>query len=65
VLESLESKASEVENFAAGRTLFNKYLAYFSGGIAAFLATLAYAYGISLWRKYRIKRTFQMRIIPK
>jgi len=65
MLDSLETKASQLEAVASQRTFTNKLLAYVSGGIAAFLGTLAYAYGTSLWRRYRIKRTFQMRIIPK
>lgn len=65
MLDTLEGKASQLEAVASQRTFTNKVLAYVSGGIAAFLGTLAYAYGTSFWRKYRIKRTFQMRIIPK
>lgn len=65
MLDTLEGKASQVEAVASQRTFTNKVLAYVSAGIAAFLGTLAYAYGASFWRKYKIKRTFQMRILPK
>ena len=65
VMSSLETKAGQLETLAAQRASTNKMLAYVSGGIGAFIATLAYAYGASFWRKYRVKRTFQMRISPK
>jgi hypothetical protein len=64
-LNDVETNASQIETTASQRTLTNKVLAYGSGGIAAFAGTVAYYYGVSFWRKYRIKRTFQMRIIPK
>ncbi len=64
-LNEVESKAGQLEITASQRTLTNKILAYGSRGIAALLGTVAYSYGVSFWRKYRIKRTFQMRIIPK
>ncbi len=64
-LNEVETKASQLETTASQRTLTSKILAYGSGGMAALLGTVAYSYGVSFWRKYRIKRTFQMRIIPK
>lgn len=65
MLDTVEGKANQLEAVVSQRTLTSKVLAYLSGGIAALLGTLAYAHGTSFWRKYRIKRTFQMRIIPK
>lgn len=64
-LASVETQASQLENIAAQRTFTDKVISYLSGGVAAFIATLAYAYGTSFWRKYRIRRTFQMRISKK
>lgn len=62
---TVEVRAAELAAVASQRTYWNTVLAYVSGGVVAALATVAYAYGTSLWRKYRIKRTLQMRVIPK
>jgi len=64
-LTDLETKAAQLWVVASQRTQMSNILAYVSGGIVAVLATVAYAYGLSFWRKYRVKRTFQMRISPK
>jgi hypothetical protein len=64
-LGKVEVEASQLEFTAAQRMSTNRVIAYVSGGIAAFLATLAYAFTSHIWRRYRIKRTFQMRIFPK
>jgi triphosphoribosyl-dephospho-CoA synthetase len=65
IMNSVETQADQLEIAASQRTLTNKILAYGAGVIASLLATIAYFYGVSFWRRYRIKRTFQMRIIPK
>jgi hypothetical protein len=65
ILGNVQAKANQLEVVASQRTFTNKIVAYLSGGIAAFVATVAYSYATSFWRRYRIKRTFQMRIIPK
>ncbi len=65
ILNNLQTNATQLETVASQRTSTNNALTYLSGGIAALLATLAFAYGLSFWRKYRVKRTFQMKIIPK
>jgi len=65
ILGKVETEATRLETTASQRTLTNRVIAYASGGVAAFLATLGYAYTGHIWRKYRIKRTFQMRILPK
>ena len=65
VLTSVEAKATQLQAVASQRTFTNTILAYISGVIAAFLGTVAYAYGISFWHRYRVKRTFQMKISPK
>ena len=64
-LGRVETEATRLEVTASQRTFTNRMIAYVSGGVAAFLATLAYAYTSDIWRRYRIKRTFQMRISPK
>ena len=64
-LAALETEANRLELTASQRTFTNRVVAYVTGGIAAFLATLAYVFTAYVLRKYRIKRTFQMRIFPK
>jgi len=64
-LGRVETEATRLEVTASQRTFTNRAVAYVIGGIAAFLATLAYLCTGYVWRKYRIKRTFQMRIFPK
>lgn len=64
-LSSVEAKAVQLQAVASQRTFTNTLLAYVSGAIAALLATVAYVYGVVFYRRYRIKRTFEMRISPK
>jgi len=64
-LGRVETEATRLEVTASQRTFTNRVVAYVTGGIAAFLATLAYVCTGHVWRRYRIKRTFQMRIFPK
>jgi len=64
-LGRVETEATRLEVTASQRTFTNRVVAYVIGSIAAFLATLAYVCTGHVWRKYRIKRTFQMRIFPK
>jgi hypothetical protein len=65
ILSSIQTKASQLEAVASQRTITDNALGYIYGVIAAFTATLAYAWGVSFWRKYRVRRTFQMKVIPK
>jgi hypothetical protein len=64
-LASVEAQAGQLESIASQRTFTSNVIAYLSGGVGALIATLAYAYGTSFWRKYRVKRTFQMKISTK
>jgi len=65
LLTSVQTKANQLQAVASQRTLTSTLLAYVTGAVAAFLGTLAYAYGLRFWRRYRIKRTFEMKISPK
>jgi hypothetical protein len=64
-LTSVDSQAIELEATASQRTYMNHVIAYSSGIIGAVIATAAYYYALILYKRYRIKRTFQMKIIPK
>lgn len=65
ILTSVETKAVQLQAVASQRTRTNTILAYVYGAIAALLGTVAYVYGVAFYRRYRTKRTFQMRISPK
>ena len=43
----------------------NRILTYASGVVAAIVGTVGYAYVTSFYQKYRVKRTFQMRVTRK
>lgn len=65
LLANVQSQASQLEVTASQRAFLNKVTAYVSGCLVALIATVAYAYFRRFWREYQIKRTFQMRIVPK
>lgn len=65
ILTTVENQAIGLTSISSQRKSMNDFLTYLSGAIAAILGTIAYASAISLYRKYRIKRTFQMRVSHK
>jgi N-acyl-D-aspartate/D-glutamate deacylase len=65
ILSGVQRNATALESVAAQRTFTDTALTYISGAVAAFLATIAYVYCVDFYRKYRVKRTFQMKVIPK
>jgi nitrate/nitrite-specific signal transduction histidine kinase len=65
IISQVDNEVAQVQTVAAQRTQLNMIMAYVFGAIAALIGTIAYAYGLSFWRRYRIKRTFQMRVSAK
>jgi hypothetical protein len=65
ILGHVHDNALALQVTASDRTSLNLILAYVGGGVAAVLGTLAYALSLSLWRRYRVKRTLQMKLKPK
>jgi hypothetical protein len=65
MLNDVQTRAGELETVASQRTRTNTVLAYAYGGIAAAVGTFAYAFLFVFYRRYRIKRTFQMKVTPK
>ena len=63
-LTNVDGEAKQLQVTAAQRTYMDHVYAYTGGVVAAVIATVAYFYAMLLYQKYRIKRTFQMRIIP-
>jgi hypothetical protein len=65
MLLKVEDNARQLQVVASERTNVNGIVAYVAGGVAALLGTFAYALCLSFWRRYRVKRTLQMKITPK
>jgi len=64
-LMSVDTQANEIATRASQRTSTNHLFVYSSGAVGALIATVVYHYGQLLRQRYRIKRTFQMKIIPR
>lgn len=66
ILVEVQSRAEALETTSAQRTFTNRVFTYALGAVGALLATITYHYVTLFWRRYKTKRTFQMRIIlPK
>lgn len=65
ILTTVANRATELAVVAAQRTFTSKVLAYVGGAIAAVLGTVAYAFLTSFYQRYRVKRTFEMRVTRK
>jgi len=65
ILTTVENRTTELIAVASQRSFNDRVLTYVGGAIAAVLGTISYAFTVSFYRKYRIKRTFQMRVTRK
>jgi len=65
ILTTVEDQTAELTVVASQRTYTNKILTYAGGVVAATLGTVGYAFATSFYQKYRVKRTFQMRVTRK
>jgi hypothetical protein len=65
ILTTVEAQSVELAAASSQRTYLHNVLTYVSGAVAAFLGTLICSLAISLHAKYRVKRTFQMKVSPK
>ncbi len=64
-LRTVQNQAIDLTAVAYQRTFMNEVLTYVSGAIAAVLGTITYVMAVSFHQKYRIKRTFQMKVSRK
>jgi len=64
-LATIQSRAGELQSLASQRTFTSNVTSYVSGAVGALVAAVVCAYLLSFWRRYRVKRTFQMRIYKK
>ncbi len=64
-LTIIDGEANQIQTIASHRTSINHLTAYATGLIGAILATIVSHFALQFRRKYQIKRTFQMKLIPK
>jgi hypothetical protein len=64
-LTAVKNEADQLAVASAQREYIDKILTYVGGAIAAILGLLIYCITVSFYAKYRVKRTFQMRIRRK
>jgi len=64
-LASVDGQATQLEMIASQRTYMDHLIAYASAGIGAIAGTVAYYYGVELYRRYRTRLAFRMIIKPK
>ncbi|MGA2791799.1 MAG: hypothetical protein ABSF00_13660 [Candidatus Bathyarchaeia archaeon] len=65
ILTNVTNQANDLTSTSARRTYTNKIITYLSGIVVAVVGTFAYVLGVELYQRYRIKRTFQMRVKAK
>jgi hypothetical protein len=65
ILTTVQGQAQHLTTLASQRSRTNKILTYIGGIIAAFIGTILFAFTVSFYRAYRIKRAFEMRITRK
>jgi hypothetical protein len=65
MLSTVQSQAQHLTTLASQRSRTNNILTYIGGILAAFIGTILFAFIVSFYRAYHIKRTFQMRITRK
>jgi hypothetical protein len=61
----VQGQATDLTALASHRSYTNKVLNYVWGIVAAVVGTVLFAFTVSFYWNYRIKRTFQMRITRK
>ncbi|MGA2973227.1 MAG: hypothetical protein ABSE39_11500 [Candidatus Bathyarchaeia archaeon] len=61
ILLSVEGQSAELTAISSQRAYRDELFTYAGAAVAAILGTIVYAFAASLYQKYRIKRTFQMK----
>ena len=65
ILMNVTNQANDLSTTAAQRAYTNKIIVYVTGLFLAIIGTVAYIFGMELYQRYRIRRTFQMRVTAK
>jgi hypothetical protein len=64
ILTNVTNQANDLTITSAQRTYTNKIITYATGLVLAVVGTFAYVFCVELYKRYRIKRTFQMKVKP-
>jgi hypothetical protein len=65
ILTTVENRSVELTVVSSQRAYRDKVFTYVGAAIVAVLGTIIYAFAVSLHQRYRIKRTFQMKVSLK
>lgn len=65
ILTNVTNQANDLTTTSVQRTYTSKIVTYVTGLLVAVVGTFAYVLCVELYQRYRIKRTFQMRVRPK
>jgi hypothetical protein len=65
ILTNVTDQANDLTATSTQRTYTNKIITYLTGLVVAAVGTFAYAFGVELYKRYRIKRTLPMRVKRK
>ena len=65
ILAAVQNRAVDLRATASERTSSSRILTYVWGAVAAILGTICCAFALSIYQRYRIKRTFQMKVTLK
>lgn len=65
ILSTVESRSVALTVVSSQRAYRDRVFTYAGSAIVAILGTIIYAFAVSLHQKYRIKRTFQMKVSLK
>jgi len=65
IVNNTETKASQLKTIVSQRSFVNEIVLYSISGLLAFFLAAACVFITSVWRRHRIRRTFEMRVITK
>ena len=64
-LTTVQNQAADLKVSASRRTAYDRTVTYVWGAVSAVLGTICYVLILSVYEKYRVKRTLQMKVILK
>ena len=65
ILATVQNNAAELTSVSREKTYTDRIMAYALGGVVAFLATILYGFAAVFYQRYRIGKTFDMRLKRK
>jgi len=64
-LTNVTNRANDLTSISTRGTYTNTVITYVIGIVAAVVGTFVYVFGVELYQRYRIKRTFEMKVSSK